>query len=438
VRIPSLAVLAVLAALALCAPAFGQASTAWNQFRGNPQGTSQASVVGAQSARPVPGFPTPLPFGGPGAEGYAPGGIAVSAGNLSFVAQGVTLSAYSPSGKRFWTYSAANANAPLGSAQPSVVGPALSKSGSTVYALVVPINIFVSTSSTLIALNAATGTLRWSAPVGVLAAGVGITQPTVTLGPDGSLYVAANNPGTPGAGPDGSSGPITSGTVTSFTPYGGVNWSTVIPAPVQGGPVLDTSGNVYVAAGGSVGQVIALNSSGAVLWDTTLGSSSGSGALRTAPLVTPGGSTVYVATSGSNGAVYALGTSDGAIVGTIGSGGTSGTLALSPRYGYFYAGTPDGLVTALPSGGGSAVWSAGTFSPESVNAAAIGADGTVYTSGGGTLLAVSGAAGATKWSFTAPSGTTLSSPAIGPDGSVYVTTLGTGSGANQLYAFELT
>jgi eukaryotic-like serine/threonine-protein kinase len=156
-------------------------------------------------------------------------------------------------------------------------------------------------------------------------------------------------------------------------------------------------------------------------------------------VVTPGGSTLYVATRGSDGAVYALSTSDGSILGTIGSGGTSGTLALSPRYGYLYAGTPAGLVSALPSGGGSPVWSAGTFVPESVNAAAIGADGTVYASGGSSLVAVSGESGASKWSFTAPgSGTLLSSPAIGPDGTVYVASQGTGSGANQLYAFELT
>jgi hypothetical protein len=430
------ALVLVAALLAAAAPALAQTGNAWSQFRGNPQGTSQASVVAAQSAHPVPGFPTPLPYGGPGTEGLAPGGIAVSAGNLAVVAQGVTISAYSPSGKRSWSYSAASANAPPGTIQPSIVGPALSRSGSTVYALVVPLGGFVSTSSSLIALNAATGALRWSAPVGVLASAEGVAQPTVTVGPDGSLYVAANNPGTPGAGPAGSSGPITSGNVTSFTPYGGVNWSTQVPAPLAGGPVLDSSGNVFVSGAGSDGRVIALSSSGAILWATALGPTSG--ALDTAPLVTPSGSTVYAATAGPTGAVYALGTSDGAILGTIGSGGTSGTLALSSRLADLYAGTPGGLVSALPSGGGGAVWSAGTFVPQSVNAAAIGADGTVYASAGSTLLTVSGTTGATKWSFTAPSGTTLSSPAIGPDGSVFVTTQGIGSDANQLYAFEVT
>jgi outer membrane protein assembly factor BamB len=407
-------------ALALAAPAAALSPTAWSQFRANPQGTSQGSVVGAQSARPEPGFPAALPAE-PNGAGFPPGGVALGASGVAFVGQGPTLSAYSPSGKRFWTYTGATAG---GDTPPNINGPALSASGSTVYALNITFNLFTAPSSSLIALNASNGALRWSAPVGTLAAGLGIAEPTVTVGPDGSLYVAANIAGT-GIGPAGSPGPITNATVTDFTPYGGVNWSTVVSGPVSGGPVLDPSGNVYVAVGGGTngGEVVALSASGALLWSTAL--------------VTPGGSTIYVATQGNNGTVYALGASDGAIVGTIGSGGIKGTLALSPRTGFLYAGTSSGLVSALPSGGGSPAWSSGTPADgTSVTAPAIGADSTVYATGGNTLVAVSGTTGATKWSFTTPSTLDrLSSPVIGPSGDIYVTSQSLDQGTNQLYAF---
>ena len=445
-RALAMSALAAATLLLLTGPAFGQASSkAWSQFRDNPQGTSQANVVGAQSAHPAPGFPATLPTTGPGTSGDGAGGIAVSAANVVFVGQGPMLSAWSPTGKRLWVY---NATGVGGSSSPNVTTPALSLSGSTVYALTVSNNPFGNASvSSLIAVSASTGQLRWSAPVGTLATGGFNTQPTVTVGPDGSLYAAANIGGAPGQGPDGSAGPITSGTVSSFTPYGGVNWSTQVPAPLAGGPVLDPSGNVYVSvegAGARSGNVIAFNSSGGVLWSTSLGNTIDVGSLETAPLVSPGGSTVFVGTNGSSGAVFALGTSDGAILGSVGSGGINGTLALSPRNGYLFARTPAGLVSALPSGGGSAVWSSGTNVEAAPNAPAIGADGTVYASAGGTLLAVAGATGATKWSFSAPgsqtpgSTTVLSSPAIGPNGTVYVTSQGFSPSANQLFAFELT
>jgi len=154
-------VAAALAAL-LAAPASAQAATAWSQFRGNAQGTSQAAVVGAQSARPEPGFPATIPVVSTTA-GFAPGGVAVGASGVAFVGQGATLSAYSPAGKRFWTYNASTAG---GDSPPNVTTPALSTSGSTVYALSVTFNLFTPTPSNLVALNAATGALRWSAPVG--------------------------------------------------------------------------------------------------------------------------------------------------------------------------------------------------------------------------------------------------------------------------------
>jgi outer membrane protein assembly factor BamB len=426
-------VAAALAAL-LAAPAWGQASKAWSQFRANPQGTSQAAVVGAQTARPEPGFPAPLPVA-PNPSGFAPGGVAVGATGVAFVGQGSTLSAYSPSGKRFWTY---NASTGGGDVAPNVTTPALSTSGSTVYALSVTFNLFVPTPSTLVALNAGTGALRWSAPVGLLATALGTAQPTVTVGPDGSLYVVSDVAGAVGAGPDNSAGPITNATVTDFSPYGSVNWSTTISGPVAGGPVLDTGGNVYVSVtGGSAGgQVVSLSPSGGLNWATALGTQAAAGYLGTAPVVSPGGSTVFVATRGPNGALYALGTSDGAVLGAIGSGGITGTPALSTRIGNLYAGTPSSLVTALPSGGGSAAWATGAGSQDSVNAPAIRADGTVYASNGDTLLAVSGTTGAIKWSYTSgSSGIQLSSPAIGPSGDVYVTTDSLGQGTDQLLAF---
>jgi outer membrane protein assembly factor BamB len=429
------------ATLVFAAPSAAQLSSAWSQFRDNAQGTSQGSVVGAQSARPASGFPVNLPVV-PGGAGEAPGGVAVSASGTIFVGQGATMTAYSSSGRRLWTYSASGGG---GSEPPTITAPALSLSGSTVYSLQTVFNFFGGTPpSTLIAVNAATGKLRWSAPVGTLAAVSGTAQPTVTVGPTGTLYVAANISSS--GGPEGSA-LITGATVSAFSPYGGVEWSTAIGGPVEGGPVVDASGNVYVSNSGgpNPSQVVALNAGGSVLWQTTLGSYAAAGALLTPPVLSPGGSTVFVATrstdqGGTNGSVYALSTADGSVLGTIGSasGGISGTLALSARYGYLYGGTSGGFLSALPSGGGNPVWAAGGFaSSDNVNAPAIGADGTVYAATGPTLVAVAGATGATKWRFTAPIATgSLSSPSIGPNGNVYVTSQALGSGPSQLFAFE--
>ena len=151
---------------------------------------------------------------------------------MAFVGQGATLSAYSPAGKRFWTYNASTAG---GDSPPNVTTPALSTSGSTVYALSVTFNLFTPTPSNLVALNAATGALRWSAPVGVLSTAVDIPQPTVTVGPDGSLYVAANVAGTPGAGPANKLRAHHQRHGDGLSPYGGVNWSTVISGPCRAG-----------------------------------------------------------------------------------------------------------------------------------------------------------------------------------------------------------
>jgi outer membrane protein assembly factor BamB len=126
------------ATLVFTAPAAAQLSSAWPQFRDNAQGTSQGSVVGAQSARPASGFPVNLPVV-PGGAGEAPGGIAVSASGTIFVGQGATMAAYSSSGRRLWTYRASGG----GSGRPTITAPALSLSGSTVYSLQTVFTVYV-------------------------------------------------------------------------------------------------------------------------------------------------------------------------------------------------------------------------------------------------------------------------------------------------------
>jgi hypothetical protein len=176
-----------------------------------------------------------------------------------------------------------------------------------------------------------------------------------------------------------------------------------------------------------------------------LGSYTAAGALLTPPVLSPDGSTVFVATrstdlGGTNGSVYALSTADGSVLGTIGSGsgGISGTLAPSSRYGNLYGGTSGGFLSALPSGGGGPAWSAGgsrrtttsTPRPSGPTAPSTRPPARPWS-------AVAGETGATKWRFTAPIATgSLSSPSIGPNGNVYVTSQALGSGPSQLFAFE--
>jgi hypothetical protein len=90
------------ATLVFAAPAEAQLSSAWSHFRDNAQGTSQGSVVGAQSARPASGFPVNLPVV-PGGAGEAPGGIAVSASGTIFVGRSLRSPSIGPSGTVYVT-----------------------------------------------------------------------------------------------------------------------------------------------------------------------------------------------------------------------------------------------------------------------------------------------------------------------------------------------
>ena len=323
----------------------------------------------------------------------------MGASGVAFVGQGPTLSAYSPSGKRFWTYNAATAG---GDTPPNINTPALSASGSTVYALNITFNLF---TPALVEPDRAQRLERRAALVGAgrpPGHGPGYPrahrhhrprrvavcgrqhrrrrdrarrQPRADHERDRDRLHAlrrrelvyrrlGSGVGRPGAG---------SQTATS------------------------TCGRRRANGG----EVVALSRVGRLLWSTALGSQSAAGYLGTAPLVSPSGSTIYVATRAPTAPCtrWARATEpcrDHRL------GPHQGHAGLVPRTGSSTPARPRGLVRP-----------AQRRRRHGLSPRARRRVGTLQRAGHrgrrhrlrrrrNTLVAVSGTTGTTKWSFTAP------------------------------------
>jgi outer membrane protein assembly factor BamB len=231
------------------------------------------------------------------------------------------------------------------------------------------------------------------------------------IGDDGTIYVAALEPGVFGNGhlyairPDATEkwvfpvGGSASVAITSdgAIVLGGQNENLYVVDPLSGrerchalvsgtpsSPAIATDGTIYVATSSAVGtnNVYALRQDCTEKWH--IGRFSLGGGFVASPSVGPDG-TIYVGSVATN-LFYAINPADG-----------------SEKWNF---------------NAGTGVWSS----------AAIGLDGTVYVGAGSALYALSPVNGQRKWSF-ATSGQVNSSPAIATDGTTYV---GTNNGV--LYA----
>jgi outer membrane protein assembly factor BamB len=296
---------------------------------------------------------------------------------------------------------------------------------STVYAVV---------SSYLVALDPATGAIKWQSE-----RNVGLSAPPIVAS-DGTLYVpGSNEAGSNGVlyAINGSSGQ----TVCRFFPQdssGGV---------IVGSPVLSPDKTLYVVTTG--GRVYALDATNfAEKWNVSL-----SAQVQADLGLGPNG-TLYV--TQFDGTLVALNGATGAKLwefpmGQASPGGTGGAPVVAPN-GMVYAGSwASGKVYAINAVSGAKVWEFATGG-RIQSSASIGPDGTVYISSmaggalegyGGPLFALDGNTGAKKWERVPPSdpygnGTPFESygtPVVAGDGTVYVTAA-VPDRSGRVYAFD--
>lgn len=271
----------------------------------------------------------------------------------------------------------------------------------------------------------ATEKLTWTFSTGRSEEKGGIeTDPTI--GPDGTVYIGANNGILYAL--DGVTGEIRWAFPTLFDTF--AIYSTV---------ALDRQGHVHFGA--KDGYVYALKAPdkgllGREVWTYRIGTT-----IETSPLLGPDG-TVY------------LGADDGKLYAVAPPGGgkpsrllwtfpTGGTLISSPAFGpdgTLYFGSMDGKLYALETAptGPKLRWSFFTGKSGETggieNSPAIGPDGTVYVGANdGLLYALDGKSGQLKWSFKTgyTSWAIFSSASIGADGIVYF-----GAKDGRLYAVQ--
>jgi len=273
-----------------------------------------------------------------------------------------------------------------------------------------------------------TNTPNWTYKVG----GSG-TDSSVTIGPDGTIYVgtmdistyygylyafnpngtlkwAYNTAGYPIIGPDGTLyvGGGSSGIFYALTDNG--NKATVKWSYEAGfnryikGYNIGADGTIYVGIA-NTNQLIAFNPNGTIKWTYKIN-------WPTSPVIGSDG-TIYVGESNGGQNLYAI-NPDGTLKWTYRPNttygylskapviGSDGTLYFSDTDAHFYALNPDGTLKWYLSNEGNPT---------------IGADGTIYLEGWGTIYALT-SNGAVKWTYSAPC-TGDSSITIGADGTLY-------------------
>jgi outer membrane protein assembly factor BamB len=195
---------------------------------------------------------------------------------------------------------------------------------------------------------------------------------------------------------------------------GGVSYSS---------PAVDpTDGTIYIAT--TAGHLRAMNADGSLKWDIRVGGQVRFGSPSIATdgtiyvptreglvAVSPAGDSLWeFQTEGRVAMTPAIDASGNIYFGSVGGAGGSGAA--------FYSLQPDKDVNWVYEGG-----------EKFYSSAALGADGTVYTTAGGVIMALDPSDGSVIWEYATPRGRDiLSTPAIAADGTLYVT-------ADGLYAF---
>ena len=195
--------------------------------------------------------------------------------------------------------------------------PALSPDGTTVY--------FGGGGGGLYALNLA-GQLQWQSAI--TGPNGGYIENAPTVGPDGTIYVAAG----------GSSG-NTPSDIDAFTPAGALKWHVTASGTFETTPAV-TAGGLIVAAD-DAGRILAVHAAdGSPAWSFDAPGTYGTnGFVDSSPAVGADG-TVYA----QNGSIFAI--KDGQIVWSAG-GASEASPALDPSNGTLYV-AGDGGLTAYP------------------------------------------------------------------------------------------
>lgn len=256
--------------------------------------------------------------------------------------------------------------------------------------------------------------LLWTFSTGRKEAEGGIeTDPTV--GPDGTVYIGANNGILYAL--DGETGEVRWAFPTLFDRFA-----------IYSSAAIDRAGRVYFGAKDGFLYVLAAPEKGIlarVVWRHRIGTT-----IETSPTIAPDG-TVFI--GGDDAKLYAIAPPrDGQPSRTLWTFQTGDTLISSPALapdGTIYIGSMDGKLYALePTPAGAKVrWAfftgkTGEFGGIE-NAPALGPDGTVYVGANdGVLYALDGKTGGAKWSYQTGfrNWGIFSSAAIGSDGTIYV------------------
>jgi uncharacterized delta-60 repeat protein len=237
------------------------------------------------------------------------------------------------------------------------------------------------------------------------------------------------------------------GNIYAINPAGTTAWQVTLHADwIVSSPSISSSGNIYVCIGDKAdpavnGQLVALNSSGSVLWRY--------------PSVTPSVPAYSTPTIGSDGTIY-FGANDNKVYainsnGTLKWSFTTGNIVgSSPALscdGVLYVGGFDKKLYALDASSGALNWQFSVGFPIA-SSPAIGLDGNIYVGNigfpaetghiAGEVIAVPSTGpinvtvgnpnGEALWRFADPLfGYFDSSPTIGPDGTVYCGTDWTGT-----------
>lgn len=240
----------------------------------------------------------------------------------------------------------------------------------------------------------------------------------VTIGSDGTIYIASAKPG----------GEYMDGYVYAFSPNGTLKWK-FHTIPNASAPAIAPDGSVVDVG---ILKVFAINSDGSLKWENGAGTGDSSATIapdRTIYVGAPGG-LLTLNPNGSTKWEYPTYPQQLNAIDSSPALGPNGKIYIQDAPGYLYAVNPDGTLAwkygSKASGGNYNIY-----------CTAIGADGTIYADRIADPTAPYGTPevqainpdGTVKWRYILPTSAT-SAPAIGPDGTLYVS-----ADDGSLYAF---
>lgn len=278
--------------------------------------------------------------------------------------------------------------------------PAFSPDGASVY---------ISTSNgqgDVFAIDTWTGQIKWTFPIAKATYGGG-----PAVGPDGSIYVGAQNSKLYGLKEDGQ-----------------LKWEFDACGNVEAFPAVTSDNNLYIAANGTVATLYSINTNtGAAKWSKEL-----AGGTASAVAVDADGN-IYV---GSNGGVWSF-TNDGTQRWSITDIKVTerGSFAINGNVLYAALKGTDG-VAAISMTDGTVKWKSGKGSNDSYFPI-VGPDGTIYyTSKGGKRVYAINSDGSLKWETQETAALIYAGLVLTKDGKLYIGTQAAIGDSRQLLTID--